>query len=54
MKKETELLNTFYAIKEALMTNNTNALDALLSKDYQGNNLRGDIENRDLVLEVYK
>ncbi len=54
MGKESELLNTFNSVKEALMTNNTNVLKSLLSKDYQGNNLRGDIENRALVLEAYK
>lgn len=54
MKKESELLETFNSIKEALMTNNTNVLTALYSKDYRGFNLSGGIEKRDLVLEVYK
>lgn len=54
MDKKSELLETFYSIINALMTNNTNVIAALFSEDYRCFNLNGDIENRDLVLEVYK
>ena len=54
MSKKDELIKCSQAIKEALISQNVDAIKSLYMKDFQGFSLNGDIETLDLILEVYK
>ena len=47
------LLSVFHRFRHALFTCDTEALDALLARDYRGYNLRGEMEDRTVVLGAY-
>ena len=53
MTREAELRATFTAIGKALSENDTEALKRLYDKEYQGHSIRGEVEDRDLVLSTY-
>ena len=53
MKDETAVLACFNAFRDALMANDTEGLDALMTPAYRSYNLRGGLEGRESVLEVY-
>lgn len=54
MQPEQELLNVFNAVKDALMSNDTEAIGQIFSDDYRGHNLRGDVDSRDEIIEAYR
>ena len=53
MATEEQILDCFYAFRDALMSNDTEALDGLMTQGYRAFNLRGELEGRELVLETY-
>lgn len=53
MSAEAEVLNSFFRFRDALLANDVATLDALLAPDYRGYSLRGELEGRDLILQVY-
>lgn len=53
METEVKILACFHAFRDALMANDTDALDGLMTKGYRAYNLRGELEGRELVLETY-
>jgi hypothetical protein len=53
MSKES-LFRTFQRFRDALFACDTEALGALISDDYRGYNLRGEPEDRHVVLEAYR
>ena len=53
MDGEQGILACFYAFRDALMANDTEALDGLMTQGYRSYNLRGGLEGRELVMEVY-
>jgi ketosteroid isomerase-like protein len=53
MTQEAELRATFTAIGKALGRNDREALTRLYAEEYQGHSIRGDVENRDMVLATY-
>ena len=53
MSKEA-LLATFHRFRDALYACDTGTLDALLAEDYRSYNLRGEPEDRDVVLNAYR
>lgn len=53
MSPDDELLSAFHGFRDALMANDIERLDALLAQDYRGYNLRGGLEGRELILQVY-
>lgn len=53
MDGEQGILACFYAFRDALMANNPEALDGLMTQGYRSYNLRGGLEGRELVMEVY-
>jgi len=54
MDDRAEVLACFHAFRDALMANDTKALDGLMTQDYRSYNLRGGLEGRELVLETYR
>ena len=53
MSKE-QLLSAFHRFRDALFACDTEALDALLAQDFQSCNIRGELEDRSVVLEAYR
>ncbi len=53
MTREAELRATFTAIGKALSENDTEVLTRLYDKEYQGHSIRGEVEDRDMVLSTY-
>ncbi len=54
MSPADEVLRTFYDIRDALKGPDPAALDKLIAEDYRGFDLRGDVENREAILEFYQ
>ena len=54
MTEKEQVLGTFNAINNALMSNDTKALKELIAENYRGFNLRGGVEGKELILEAYK
>ena len=54
MKSEDEVLRSFDSIRKALMSNDVSSLETLFAHDYRGFNLRGGVDNRDLILQAYQ
>jgi len=52
MSKEA-VLSVFHEFRDALFARDTRTLDALLAEDYRSYNLRGELEDRDVVLKAY-
>jgi len=52
MSKEA-VLSVFHEFRDALFAQDTRTLDALLAEEYRSYNLRGELEDRDVVLTVY-
>jgi ketosteroid isomerase-like protein len=48
------LLQAFQRFRDALFACDTETLDALLTDNYRGYNLRGEPEDRNVVLKVYR
>jgi hypothetical protein len=48
-----ELLSAFDEFRDALKTCDTRTLDALMAPDYRSYNMRGELEEREVVLEAY-
>jgi len=48
-----ELQSSFDAFRDALKACDTEALESLLASDYRSYNMRGQLEERDVVLEAY-
>jgi ketosteroid isomerase-like protein len=53
MTTRAELLSAFEAFADALKACDTHALDRLMASDYRSYNLRGYLEERDVVLDAY-
>jgi hypothetical protein len=53
MSKEA-LLATFHRLRDALYACDTGTLDALLADGYRSYNLRGELEDRNVVLSAYR
>ena len=53
MTTRAELLSAFEAFTDALKACDTDALDWLMASDYRSYNLRGYLEERDVVLDAY-
>jgi len=54
LKPEDEVLRSFDMIRKALMSNDVSSLGMLFAHDYRGFNLRGGVDSRDLILQVYQ
>ena len=54
MSHEAEIMAAFERFRDALMACDTRALDELMAPDYRSYNLRGHLEERDVVLEAYR
>jgi hypothetical protein len=54
MADGTEVLACFHRIRDALMTCDTGALGELLTEDYRGYDLWGELEGRETVLDAYR
>ena len=54
MSAEDQLRDAFNGIRDALRARDTEALTQLIAEDYQGFDLRGDPEDRKIILEVYR
>ena len=54
MSHDADIMAAFYRFRDALMAQDTQALDELMAIDYRSYNLRGHLEERDLVLDVYR
>jgi hypothetical protein len=54
MSTKDELLEAFHRFQDALVANDTDTLDRLMAPDYRGFSLRGELEDRDAVLEAWK
>jgi ketosteroid isomerase-like protein len=48
-----EVLSVFSRFRDALFSNDVDTLDAIMAPDYRAYNLRGGLEERDLVLQAY-
>jgi ketosteroid isomerase-like protein len=53
MSPEEEVLRAFYDIRDALCAPDPAALERLIAEDYRGFDLRGDIEQRQTILDSY-
>jgi len=53
MTKKEKLWETFQANRRALLANDIEALKEIYAEDYRGFNMRGEVETRDLIFEVY-
>jgi hypothetical protein len=53
MSKEA-LLAAFHRFRDALFACDTDTLDALLAEDYRSYSLRGELEDRNVVLDAYR
>jgi ketosteroid isomerase-like protein len=53
MSAEEELLTAFYEIRDALCAPDPAALEHLIAEDYRGFDLRGDIEQRQTILDSF-
>jgi ketosteroid isomerase-like protein len=53
MTEDAAVLACFNAFRDALMTNDLETLDGLMTPDYRSFNLRGVLEGREVVLEAY-
>lgn len=53
MTREDAVLATFHEFRDALFASDVQVLDRLLDGAYRGYNLRGGLEGREVVLEVY-
>jgi ketosteroid isomerase-like protein len=51
---EDQVLEAFNKIRDALRAGDTDALTQLIAEDYQGFDLRGNPEDRQIILEVYR
>jgi len=54
MSEREKLIDCARDIKNALVTNNLDALKKLYMKDFQGFSINGDVETLDLILETYQ
>jgi ketosteroid isomerase-like protein len=54
MTSEDQVLEAFDKIRDALWAGDTDALTQLIAEDYQGFDLRGNPEDRKIILEVYR
>ena len=48
------LLSVFNRFRDALFACDTATLDTLLARDYRSYNLRGELEDREVVLDAYR
>ena len=53
MGKEDEVRKAFNAFQGALISNDTSALDRLMAPDYRGYSIRGELEERQAVLDLW-
>ena len=48
------LLDAFHAVREALLSNDTESLRDLYDEDFRSHSTRGEVEGREAVLEAFK
>ena len=53
MSSDDEILSVFSRFRDALLANDVDTLEAIMTPDYRGYNLRGGVEGRDVVLQAY-
>ncbi|NNM03767.1 MAG: nuclear transport factor 2 family protein [Gemmatimonadetes bacterium] len=53
MSRKDEVREAFNAFQSALMSNNADALDRLMAPDYRGFSIRGELEDRQAVLDAW-
>jgi len=53
MGRAEEVRATFRSFRDALFASDVATLDRILAEDYRGYNLRGDLEERETILEAY-
>lgn len=54
MNPEDEVRQAFDVIRTCLMSNDVSLLKTLFAHDYRGFNLRGGVDNRDLIIQAYQ
>ncbi len=54
MSATDEVLQAFYDIRDALKKPDPHALGRLIAEGYRGFDLRGNVENREAILEFYR
>ncbi len=53
MDLRTELLSAFEALKKAMFSCDSNALEKLIALDYRGFDPQGQAQNKEMILEAY-
>ncbi len=53
MLKRDGLLRAFHTFQNALLSNDTETLDQLMAPDYRGFSIRGELEDRQAVLDAW-
>ena len=53
MSERDDLLEAFHAFQNALLSNDSEVLDRLLAHDYRGFSIRGELEERQAVLDAW-
>lgn len=54
MADQSGVLQCFHDFRDALMACDVETLDALMTPDYRGYTLRGELESRDAILDAYR
>lgn len=48
------LLDAFHAVRDALLSNDTESLGELYDEDFRSHSVRGEVEGREAVLEAFR
>jgi len=48
------LLDAFHAVREALLSNDTESLRELYDEDFRSHSIQGEVEGREVVLEAFR